>query len=106
VAILKKRYEEYNLIVAHLGGGITIGAHLKGQVAKDIGAMATVLKGFCDGVILTGALTRSERLLDILQSRISFIGRVFVFPEDIEMYALLESGREIITDRWSIIRYQ
>ncbi len=29
---LKKKYEEMNLIVAHLGGGITIGAHVKGRV--------------------------------------------------------------------------
>ena len=27
-----KRYEELNLVVAHLGGGITIGAHQKGRV--------------------------------------------------------------------------
>jgi butyrate kinase len=29
---LRKKYEEMNLIVAHLGGGITIGAHQKGRV--------------------------------------------------------------------------
>jgi butyrate kinase len=29
---LNKKYDEINLIVAHLGGGITVGAHLKGQV--------------------------------------------------------------------------
>jgi len=27
-----KRYEAVNLVVAHLGGGITIGAHRKGSV--------------------------------------------------------------------------
>ncbi len=27
-----KKYEEVNLIVAHLGGGITVGAHLRGRV--------------------------------------------------------------------------
>ena len=27
-----KRYEEMNLVVAHLGGGVTIGAHQKGRV--------------------------------------------------------------------------
>jgi butyrate kinase len=27
-----KKYEEMNLVVAHLGGGITVGAHQKGQV--------------------------------------------------------------------------
>ncbi|HVO68179.1 MAG TPA: butyrate kinase [Syntrophales bacterium] len=29
---LGKKYEEMNLIVAHLGGGITVGAHYKGRV--------------------------------------------------------------------------
>jgi len=29
---LGKRYEEMNLVVAHLGGGITVGAHRKGRV--------------------------------------------------------------------------
>jgi butyrate kinase len=32
VKILGKRYEELNIIVAHLGGGITVGAHKKGRV--------------------------------------------------------------------------
>jgi len=31
-AELGKRYEEVNLIVAHMGGGITVGAHRKGRV--------------------------------------------------------------------------
>ncbi len=31
-AILGKRYEDVNLIVAHLGGGISVGAHKKGRV--------------------------------------------------------------------------
>jgi butyrate kinase len=29
---VQRRYEDLNLIVAHLGGGITIGAHMKGKV--------------------------------------------------------------------------
>lgn len=29
---MKKRYEDVNFIVAHLGGGITVGAHKKGRV--------------------------------------------------------------------------
>lgn len=29
---LKKKYEELNLIVAHMGGGITVGAHKNGKV--------------------------------------------------------------------------
>jgi butyrate kinase len=29
---IRKKYEDLNLIVVHLGGGITVGAHLKGRV--------------------------------------------------------------------------
>ena len=76
------------------------------QVAKDIGAMATVLKGTCDAVVLTGALTKSQRLLNMLQPRIDFLGRVLVFPEDEEMQALFESARDILSNRRPIINYQ
>ncbi len=31
-AILEKRYEECNFIVAHMGGGVSVGAHKKGRV--------------------------------------------------------------------------
>lgn len=30
--LMAKKYEDMNLIVAHLGGGITVGAHMKGRV--------------------------------------------------------------------------
>ena len=33
-ASLGKRYEELNLIVAHLGGGVSVGAHRKGRVVE------------------------------------------------------------------------
>lgn len=32
-----KRYEDLNLIIAHLGGGISIGAHEKGKIIDSIG---------------------------------------------------------------------
>lgn len=166
---LGKSYEEGNFVVAHLGGGITVGAHLKGrvvdsshglnegpytperagglptfplltlyesvpdkkelqrrmvgegglvaylgtkdareierriqagdrqarlvyegmayQVAKEIGAMATVLHGRVDGVVLTGGLSRSALLVGWIKERVSFIGPVLVFPDN-EMEAL------------------
>ena len=34
-----KRYEDMNLIVAHLGGGISVGAHRKGRVVDVINAL-------------------------------------------------------------------
>ena len=29
---MNKKYEEINLIVAHMGGGVSVGAHRKGKV--------------------------------------------------------------------------
>jgi butyrate kinase len=58
------------------------------QIAKEIGAMATVLEGQLDKVLLTGGLTRSRRLSDWIERRVSFLGPVEVWPEVEEMKAL------------------
>jgi butyrate kinase len=172
---LGKRYEEVNLIVVHLGGGISVGAHQKGkiidvnnaldgdgsfsperagslpagdlvklcfsgeyskeqilklltgggglyaylgttnaieiekriaagdakaaevfeamayQVAKEIGACATVLEGEIDAIALTGSLVFSKVLLDSLLKKISFIAPVHLNPGENEMEALADA---------------
>ena len=171
-ARLGKDYEEVNLIVAHLGGGISVGAHRKGnvvdvnnaldgdgpfsperagtlpagdlvklcfsgdysreqvlrlvqgggglvaylgttsgleiekrisegdavaaevfeamsyQVAKEVGACATVLEGRVDAIALTGSLAYSKRLVESLTQKISFIAPVLLDPGENEMDAL------------------
>ncbi len=57
------------------------------QVAKEIGAMATVLSGRLDAVVLTGSLARSARLTSALEERVAFLGPVRVLPVQ-EMRAL------------------
>jgi butyrate kinase len=176
---LSKRYEDVNFVVAHLGGGITIGAHCKGlvidcthglnegpftperagglptqdllelaqsgrvspkdlskrlvgqgglaaylgttnaveveaavkkgdakaeliyramayQIAKDIGAMAAVLAGEVDGVVLTGGLAHSEMLTGWVRQRTAFIAPVFVFPGEDEMEAMAAGALRIL----------
>ncbi len=167
-----RKYEELNLIVAHMGGGITVGAHEKGrvvdvnqgldgdgpfspersgtlpvgdlarvcfsgeytlddvkkmitgrgglvaylgtndvykidlmagegnekagflldamayQVAKEIGAMSTVLKGRVDAIILTGGIAHNTRVVDYIKVMVAHIARVVVFPGEDEMKAL------------------
>jgi butyrate kinase len=169
-----KKYEDLSLIVAHLGGGITVGAHYKGrvidvnngldgdgpfspersgtvpvgalaklcfsekydhirirkmiigrggilsylgtnstievedriavgdkyarevyeamayQIAKEIGAYATVLKGKVDAILITGGVAYSEMLLDWIRERISFIADIKIYPGEDEMNALVE----------------
>lgn len=175
-ADLGKAYSDVNLIVVHLGGGISVGAHKKGkiidvnnaldgdgpfsperagsipagdlvkmcfsgeyskaemlklltgngglfaylgttnvieiekriaagdqdaaevfeamiyQVAKEIGACAAVLEGKVDAIALTGSLVYSQRLLDSLKSKISFIAPVYLNPGENEMEALADAA--------------
>lgn len=184
-----KRYEELNLIVAHLGGGISIGIHRKGevidvnnaldgdgpfsperagslpvdgvidliksgkytpddlktvvsrkgglysylksinlkeieekiangdqrsklyydamayQVAKEIGALATVVNGEVDAIILTGGLAFSEKFISIIYDRIKFIGKVIVEAGENEIEALIDAGKRILTGEDVIKEY-
>lgn len=178
-ATLGKKYEDTNIIVAHLGGGITVGAHKQGrvidcthglsegpftperagalptmglidlvisakldvkqiqkrlvgqggmasylgttdarevenliekgdekakliyeamayQIAKEIGAMAIVLNGSLDGIIITGGLAHSRMLVDWIIMRVGFLAPVFIYPGEDEMAALAEGGLRIL----------
>ena len=57
------------------------------QVAKEIGAMATVLEGRLEAVVLTGGLARSECLVNWIRERVEFLAPVRVLPVQ-EMSAL------------------
>jgi butyrate kinase len=182
-----KSYETVNLIVAHLGGGITIGAHRRGrvidcnhglsegpftperagslptlelvelslaakyapkdlqrklvgqgglaaylgttdaiaiesaidkgdekstfiyqamayQIAKDIGAMATVLSGQVDGIVLTGGLAHSKRLAGWITARVQFLASVFLYPGEDEMAALAEGALRVLLGHEEVVR--
>jgi butyrate kinase len=58
------------------------------QIAKEIGAMTTVLSGRVDRILLTGGLAASRLLMDWILDRISFLGSVEIRPEVEEMRAL------------------
>ncbi len=60
------------------------------QIAKETGAMAAVLQGRVDGVLLTGGMAHSERLINQLRSSIEWIAPVSVYPGEDELRALAE----------------
>ncbi|MBP8960256.1 MAG: butyrate kinase [Bacteroidales bacterium] len=184
-----KRYEELNLIVAHMGGGISVGAHLKGkvidvnnalsgdgpfspersgglpssqladlcfsgkytheeiksmlvgmggmtaylgtndfreicrrasggditaqlvidaaayQVSKEIGSMATVLKGEVDTIILTGGLAFQNSFIEKIISSVKFIAAVTVYPGEYEMQALVANTLLALDGKIEIKQY-
>ncbi|MDT8436818.1 MAG: butyrate kinase [Gemmatimonadota bacterium] len=65
------------------------------QVAKEIGAMATVLEGRLDAVVLTGGMARSERMTEEIAARTGFLAPVRVIPVG-EMRALAEGALAVL----------
>ena len=67
------------------------------QIAKEIGAMATVLKGELDAIVITGGLAHSEPLLDWIRDRVAWIAPVLIYPGEDEMLALAQGGLRVLT---------
>ncbi len=60
------------------------------QIGKETGAMAAVLEGRVDAVLLTGGMAHSERLVKRLRGSVEWIGPVAVYPGEDELRALAE----------------
>jgi butyrate kinase len=60
------------------------------QIAKEAGAMAAVLKGQVDAVLLTGGMAYSERTVGLLTGYLEWIAPVTVYPGEDELQALAE----------------
>lgn len=58
------------------------------QVAKQIGAMATVLEGEVDRIVLTGGMANSKRIVNDITRRVKFIAPVEIVPGEEELEAL------------------
>ena len=167
-----KKYEDMNLIICHLGGGISVGAHCKGrcidvnnafdgegpfsperagslpsgalidlcysgrytkeelkkrisgkaglaahlgtvsipeieqriaegdekaelmlnamiyQIAKAVGALAPVLFGKIDAILVTGGIAYSKYVMEHLRQRVEFLAPMYVYPGEDELEAL------------------
>lgn len=66
------------------------------QVSKDIGAMATVLKGKVDQIILTGGIAYGEQVTNDIKDRVSFIAPVTVYPGEDELLALAQGALRVM----------
>ena len=66
------------------------------RVAKEIGAMAAVLHGSPDAIILTGGLAYSERFVSEIRQYIEPMGRVFVYPGEDELLAMAQGALRIL----------
>jgi butyrate kinase len=184
-----RKYEDLNLIIAHMGGGISVGAHRKGrvidvnnalngdgpfspersgglpsgqladlcfsgrfthpeiksmitgkggmvaylgtnsfrevcrmaengdqkailvteavsyQVGKEIGALAAVLEGKVDAIILTGGMAYQEAHVARIKAMVDFIAEVVVYPGEDEIKSLAFNGLLALDGRIEIKKY-
>lgn len=67
------------------------------QIAKEIGACATVLKGRVDAIVLTGGAAFNPMITGLVKARTAFISKHFlVFPGEDEMPALAAGALRVL----------
>ncbi len=76
------------------------------QIAKEIGASATVLDGQVDAILLTGGLARNRGLVEAIRWKVSFLAPVRVYPGEAEMEALAEGASLALSGRLPLLEYE
>ncbi|MCF8151286.1 MAG: butyrate kinase [Burkholderiaceae bacterium] len=66
------------------------------QIAKEIGAMATVLGGAVDRIVITGGMAWSRRLVDEVSARVGFIAPIVLLPGEEELPALAAGALRVL----------
>ncbi len=76
------------------------------QIAKEIGACASVLHGKVDAVVLTGGVAYSKFLTDYIEEHVSFIAPVIIKPGEDEMKALNEGYLRVSSGEEKALIYE
>lgn len=75
------------------------------QVAKEIGACATVLKGKVDAILLTGGIAYSKMFTGWIKERVEFISDVKIYAGEDEMGALAKGALRVLRGEESAQNY-
>jgi butyrate kinase len=75
------------------------------QIAKETGAMAVVLEGKIDAILLTGGMAWSERLLNRLRPQIDWIAPIAVYPGEDELRALADGVFRVLDGEEEVKRF-
>jgi len=67
------------------------------QIAKEAGAMAAVLRGKVDGVLLTGGMAHSKRIVSLLSEYLGWIAPIKVYPGEDELQSLSDGVFRVLS---------
>jgi butyrate kinase len=76
------------------------------KIAKEAGAMAAVLEGKVDAVLLTGGMAYSKRLVSQLEGYLEWIAPIKVYPGEDELQALAEGVFRVLDGQEQAKRIQ
>ena len=74
-------------------------------VAKYIAAMASVVDGKIDVIIMTGGVAYSKYITDAISKKVAFLGPIKVYPGENELGSLAENGYMILAGATKIRTY-
>ena len=69
------------------------------QISKEVGAMATVLNGKVDAVIITGGIAYDKKFVGWIDEMTSYIAPTKVYPGEMEMEALALGALRVLQGR-------
>lgn len=75
------------------------------QIGKEIGAMASVLEGRVDAVLLTGGMAHAQALVQGLGRRVDWIAPIHLYPGEDELRALAEGALRVLRGEESALEY-
>ena len=75
------------------------------QMSKNIGAMATVLNGKVDQIIVTGGIAYDKAVVAGLKERCEWIAPFTVYPGEDELLALAQGGLRVVTGAEKAMEY-
>lgn len=75
------------------------------QVAKDIGAMSTVLEGNVDKIIVTGGIAYSDIVVNAIKQKVNWIADFQVYPGEDELLALVQGGLRVLNGEEQAMKY-
>lgn len=75
------------------------------QIAKSIGAMATVLHGQVDAILLGGGIVHDTYLVEKLQEMCGYIAPIRCYPGEFEMEALAAGALRALTGEETLKEY-
>ena len=75
------------------------------QVSKDMGSMATVLKGKVDQIVVTGGIAYDKGVVAGLKERCEWIAPFTVYPGEDELLALVQGGLRVVNGEEEAMKY-